>query len=185
MRVIQRVCLSIVLLLCFIVDSEGDMLDMYKADLKDSYTQKNEAREKICLNGVWRIYLTDLMYQTNYSDAEFGYTLVPSSWVHETDFPIYGSDKFVGGVYNGRGSWSGKSVKDYSVAWYTREFTVPAGWQNKDVSLKFDRITMSGTVFLNGKEVGSQNERDDKSYKTHRNSTDSCRNESNYSEIEN
>ena len=165
MRVIQRVCLSIVLLLCLIGVSEGDMLGMYKADLKDSYSQKNETREKVCLNGVWKIYLTDILLQTNYSDEAFGYTLVPSSWVHETDFPIYGSDKFVGGVCNGRGKWNGKIMKDYSLAWYTRVFTVPASWKDKDIFLKFDRITISGTVFLNGKELGSQNERDDKSYK--------------------
>ncbi len=165
MNFMRRVGLSIALLLCFMNKGEGDMLDMYRADLKDSYSQKNQTREKICLNGLWKIYLTDIFSQADYSDEAFGYTLVPSSWVHETDFPIYGSDKFKAGVYNGQGSWSGKSVKDYSLAWYTRKFSVPADWKNRDIFLKFDRITMSGTIFLNGKELGSQNERDDKSYK--------------------
>ena len=39
--------------------------------------------------------------------------------------------------------------------WYSREFTVPADWQGKDVLLNFGAVDYNATVYVNGQQVGS------------------------------
>lgn len=47
--------------------------------------------------------------------------------------------------------------EDYEgVAWYTREFTMPAEWKDRYVRLRFDAVNYLAEVWLNGKMVGSE-----------------------------
>lgn len=50
---------------------------------------------------------------------------------------------------------SGINRKDYKgVAWYRREFTLPAAWQGKSVHLCFGAVDYHATVWLNGTKLG-------------------------------
>ena len=42
------------------------------------------------------------------------------------------------------------------MAWYQREFVVPAGWAGKSVSLKLERCHWETTVYVDGRHVGSE-----------------------------
>ncbi|MBD2722146.1 glycoside hydrolase family 2 TIM barrel-domain containing protein [Hymenobacter armeniacus] len=76
---------------------------------------------------------------------------VPSNWeMNGYDLPIYKSAKypfrpvnppFVPQDYNGVGS-------------YQRTFTVPAGWQNQNVTLHFGGVSSAFKVWVNGKFLG-------------------------------
>jgi hypothetical protein len=51
-----------------------------------------------------------------------------------------------------------KPVKYYKgVAWYQKEFELPAGWENRNVVLFLERPHWETTVFINGKRAGSEN----------------------------
>jgi beta-galactosidase len=154
------------LLAAFSINAADEkMISQYSADLSKSYKLQNKSRTKICLDGIWKISLSKELTKTPPADAaEYGYTIVPSSWLHETDFPIYGTDLFKAGAFKGQGKWKGLALKEYPYAWYLREFSIPADWKDKKIALKLDRVTISGTIFVNGKKVGSQNEHDQKEW---------------------
>jgi len=48
----------------------------------------------------------------------------------------------------------GKPVGEYAQAWYRRTFLVPQEWSKQDVSLEFEHIKGSATVYVNGREAG-------------------------------
>lgn len=133
----------------------------YHADLTESYRLTNDVRALISLNGVWRIGPTETITETAPDKSETGYVLVPSSWVHPADFPITDTPHFKLGTWNGNTQWKGRKLDDYPSAWYAREFVTPPETQNRRVYLKLDRVTISGTLYLNGKLLGTQTERED------------------------
>lgn len=132
----------------------------YTADVSDNFRQVNDCREEVCLNGAWKIFLSQEAGDIPPSSG-WGYTLVPSSWMHTTNFPIEGTVDFQKGSLDAQGRWKGKPLSDYPAAWYMREFSVPPGWEGRRIILKFERITMNGTIFLNGEKIGRQGEWDD------------------------
>src|SRR5450759_2440267 len=51
-----------------------------------------------------------------------------------------------------------KPVKYYKgVAWYQKEFDIPAGWEGKNIILFLERPHWESTVYINDKKVGSEN----------------------------
>lgn len=47
-----------------------------------------------------------------------------------------------------------KPVKPDQKLWYSRTFSIPAGWKNKKILLHFEAVDWETTVWLNGKKVG-------------------------------
>jgi beta-galactosidase len=108
------------------------------------------------LNGLW-----DFSFALKPADAPKDFyksrvkgwkqLAVPSNWeLNGYDLPIYKSAKypfrpvdppFVPQDYNGVGS-------------YQRSFTVPAGWQNQNVTLHFGGVSSAFKVWVNGKFLG-------------------------------
>jgi beta-galactosidase len=108
------------------------------------------------LNGLW-----DFSFALKPSDAPKDFyksrvkgwkkLAVPANWeMNGYDLPIYKSAKypfrpvdppFVPQDYNGVGS-------------YQRSFTVPAGWQNQNVTLHFGGVSSAFKVWVNGKFLG-------------------------------
>jgi len=50
---------------------------------------------------------------------------------------------------------SGIQRKQEINMWYHRSFEVPTGWKNKQVIIHFDALAYQGTLFVNGKKVGT------------------------------
>src|SRR5262249_61060652 len=47
--------------------------------------------------------------------------------------------------------YDGASV---SRAWYQRQVSIPAAWQGRAISLRFDRVCTDAIVYVNGKRCG-------------------------------
>ncbi len=109
------------------------------------------------LNGTWKFKIVkhpsqrpEDFYKTDLEDTNWDEIKVPSNWELEGfDTPIYTNvtyphpknPPFIDGDYNPVGS-------------YRKTFTIPNGWNDKEVILHFGSISGYAKVFLNGEEVG-------------------------------
>ncbi|HBC89013.1 MAG TPA: hypothetical protein DCZ94_18900 [Lentisphaeria bacterium] len=146
-------------------DETYEFSSAYKPDLSSNFKKGNAFRSEISLNGVWKISLQDKIGDAAPADqSAYGYVLVPSAWTYPSEFPITGTPDFKLGKWSEDCRWKGKPMKDYPCAWYTRKFNTPQDLDGRKIFLKLDRITMSGSIFLNGQSLGEQNEREDCEY---------------------
>ncbi|WFB36976.1 glycoside hydrolase family 2 TIM barrel-domain containing protein [Kiritimatiellota bacterium B12222] len=159
--------LSFILFVPFLLSASAQLIDTpelgdaYRSSISEAYRLENSVRTTYSLNGVWKIAPMDAIVEVPPAEDAFGYVVVPSSWVHTTEFPITGSDHFKPGSWSGNNTWKGKVFSEYPSAWYVREFDSPVVPAGKEVFLKLDRVTIGGTVILNGKALGRLTERDD------------------------
>ncbi len=162
-----RALLAMVLagVVCLVVDAADEAPDLardYRDEISSTYKKENAFRTDYCLNGVWRVSLRDSITDAPPSEAgEYGFVLVPSAWTSPVEFPITGTALFTAGKNSGDCKWRGKAMKAFPCAWYCRGFTTPRGVEGRRVFLKLDRVTISGAIFLNGRKIGEQNERDE------------------------
>ena len=91
------------------------------------YPQSNAARSVMDLSGLWRFQLKQ--------DAPWRYIAVPASY----------NDQFPEAEFRNHAGLS----------WYQTRFTVPAFFSGQRLILRFDAVTHSARVLLNGKEIGS------------------------------
>ena len=122
-----------------------------------------ESPYKVSLNGIWKISWAgnpDLrvkdFWRTDFSDTDWFTIDVPSC----VELRGFGSPGYVNVRYPHKMEWpfikdrqSGKS--DYNpVSSYRRTFTVPEGWQGREVFLRFDGVYSAYYVWVNGQMVG-------------------------------
>ena len=91
------------------------------------YPQSNAARSVMDLSGLWRFQLKQ--------DAPWRHIAVPASY----------NDQFPEAEFRNHAGLS----------WYQNRFTVPAFFSGQRLILRFDAVTHSARVLLNGKEIGS------------------------------
>ena len=108
-------------------------------------TQLNAKRAQVNLNGIWR-FVPATEGSAEPPKAGWGYLRVPGSWQstgrQRGDFVAVGR---------------GPQWKDYNAVtrgWYEREVSIPAGWQGRAVSLRFDRVCTDAMVYVNGTDCG-------------------------------
>ncbi|WP_221406060.1 sugar-binding domain-containing protein [Epilithonimonas lactis] len=107
------------------------------------------AQETISLNGKWLFALAkneseadklSKFYTYSFDHSIFKPTPVPSNWaVQGFEEPIY------------RGFEDDKASEGF----YIYDFTVPAGWTEKNINLHFGGVWSSAEVWLNGNPVGT------------------------------
>jgi len=109
------------------------------------------------LNGRWKFHWIDKpadrpkdFYEPDYDVSSWDEIPVPSNWqMHGYGIPIYTNKKYpfpVNPPY---------IPHDYNpVGSYRREFTVPAGWQGRQVFLHFDGVKSAFYIWVNGQKVG-------------------------------
>src|SRR5581483_12149668 len=96
-------------------------------------------REWLNLNGEWE-FMTDTYDQ----GLRRGWHLNQSAFTRKITVPFAYQTKL-----------SGINDQDiYQVAWYARDFTIPADWQGRDILLHFGAVDYRTTVWVNGSEVG-------------------------------
>ena len=143
-------------------DETHDFSSGYKSGISSNFKQENDFRSKVCLDGIWKIAIQDKITEAPPANAaDYGYVLVPSAWTSPSSFPITGNSRFKPGNWDGACLWDGKPLKNYPCAWYVREFKAPRNWDGRQIFLKLDRVTMSGAIFLNGRKIGEQSEREE------------------------
>lgn len=125
-------------------------------DLNGAERIQTPTREKITLNALWRMQLTD-------NDIPFD----PNSWIYlavpgrysgqangMTDCEFYMRDANLKKLpRNAR--YKGKNPYTFISGYFERAFLAPESWKNKQIVLLLDELSRSqkGTVYLNGKEI--------------------------------
>ncbi|MFI5379961.1 MAG: hypothetical protein ACHRHE_11735 [Tepidisphaerales bacterium] len=116
-------------------------------NLDKAYREKTPARERLCINGLWR-------WQPATSDASapagnWGFFKVPGPWPGNNSFDRKESQT----VYAHPG-WKNQNLPRVTKAWYQREITVPADWAGRRIALSVDYLNSLATVFLDDKKIG-------------------------------
>lgn len=115
---------------------------------KVSVKTTNAKRAQMSLDGVWR-FTPAAEGVAAPPKLGWAYVKVPGSWQE----------------HQGRGSalvaraggpqWDLYDGTMVTRAWYEREVTIPAEWQGRTISLRFDRVSTDALVYVNGKSCGT------------------------------
>ncbi len=133
----------------------------YHSHFRISSPDEGEEKNVLSLNGMWRFNWVEKpsqrpslgdapFYEVDFDDKAWDDIKVPSNWQLEGHgvpiyinkiypFPI--NPPFVDKNYNPVGS-------------YRKTFVVPDAWRNKRIFLNIDAIKSATTIWVNGKEVG-------------------------------
>lgn len=128
------------------------------ADLSGSFRRENAFHTDLYLNGIWEIAPTLKTEANCPADSEFHPVPVPSSWMFAADFPIASPD-FVRGRWSGESAYRGIPLQKYESAWYRRKFIAPQVGPGEALMLAVDRVSVCGSVWLNGEKLGDCMER--------------------------
>lgn len=121
----------------------------------------------LTLNGLWKFNWVPRpeeapagFFQTGYDDSQWVDFKVPANWeVNGYGTPVYISagfpfkinPPFVTDEPNRQNT---TYVERNPVGSYRRTFDLPAGWENKEVFLRFDGVQSAFYVWINGEKVG-------------------------------
>lgn len=125
-------------------------------DLKGAERITTPTREKITLNALWRMQLTDRDF--SFDPASWIYLAVPGRYSGQgngmTDCEFYMRDANLKKLP--RNAWyRGKNPYTFTNGWFERAFVLPEAWKGRQIVLLLDELSRSqkGTVYLNGREI--------------------------------
>lgn len=102
------------------------------------YPQPSETRERMDLNGIWRFRI-----DPGEQGVHEGWYAAPLRDTIDMPVPASFNDVTVDA-----------QIRDHvGVVWYERTFFVPAGWQGRDLLLRFGAVCHHATVYVNGQRV--------------------------------
>ncbi len=123
------------------------------------------------LNGAWKFHWSPTpaerpveFYRADFDDATWKTLPVPSNWqLHGYGVPLYVNQKYPFQADPPR--VMGEPPPDFTnftqrnpVGSYRRSFTVPDGWQGRQVFLQFDGVDSAFYLWVNGQSVGYSQE---------------------------
>lgn len=119
-------------------------------DLKHAYREKSPTRERVCLNGLWR-------WQPSHTTAPqkepplagWGWLKAPGCWPGITDYLQKDCQ-----VVIPHANWKNENMAGVSVAWYQREFIVPADWKGRRVLLSLEYLNTFATIYVGSRLAG-------------------------------
>ncbi len=116
----------------------------------------NAKRSQVSLDGIWR-FIPAVAGQASPPKTGWAYIKVPGSWGSRrhrrrssenegkpSDFVALGSGP----------QWENYDGAEVASAWYERQVPIPAEWQGRVISLRFDRVCTDAIVYVNGKDCG-------------------------------
>jgi beta-galactosidase len=107
----------------------------------------NRKRAQVSLDGIWR-FIPAPEGAVAPPKVGWAYIKVPGDW------QLHG-DKAADFVARGSGpQWDLYDGAAVSRAWYERQAPIPAEWQGRAISLRFDRVSTDAMVYVNGLECG-------------------------------
>jgi beta-galactosidase len=114
---------------------------------KTNVVTVNAKRAQVPLNGIWR-FIPAAEGAAESPRSGWAYIKVPGSWQssrgRSTDLLARGSGP----------QWDLYDGARVARAWYQRQVPIPAQWQNRAISLRFDRVCTDAIVYVNGTECG-------------------------------
>ncbi|NOX89190.1 MAG: DUF4981 domain-containing protein, partial [Calditrichaeota bacterium] len=130
------------------------------ANLQSALNKKEkESPYYLSLNGIWKFKWVEKpadapeeFYKDDYDVSDWDDFRVPANW----EFNGYGIPIYV----NVRYEWTDKPnppkvPHDYNpVGSYRRTFTVPEGWQNREIFIRFGAVKSAFYIWINGRYVG-------------------------------
>jgi Glycosyl hydrolases family 2, sugar binding domain len=114
---------------------------------KTSVTTVNAKRARVSLNGIWR-FSPAAEGSAEPPKLGWGYVKVPGNWQSSRR---RSAALFAPG---GGPQWDHYDGKRVARAWYERRVSIPAEWQGRAISLRFDRVCTDAIVYVNGAECG-------------------------------
>jgi beta-galactosidase len=114
---------------------------------KASVVTVNTKRAQVALDGIWR-FLPAAEGSAEPPRVGWAYIKVPGSWQssrgRSADLLALGSGP----------QWDLYDGARVARAWYERQVPIPATWQGRAISLRFDRVCTDAMVYVNGTECG-------------------------------
>ena len=116
----------------------------------------NAKRSQASLDGIWR-FIPAVAGQASPSETGWAYIKVPGSW---------GSGRHRHRSFEGEGrpsdfvalgsgpQWENYDGAEVASAWYERQAPIPAEWQGRVISLRFDRVCTDAMIYVNGVDCG-------------------------------
>jgi beta-galactosidase len=118
---------------------------------------KQKADSYLSLNGTWKYQYSEVpeeipagFFKENFNDSKWDTIHVPSNWeMQGFGDPLFRNVKTpfppdppnIPREYNPTGT-------------YRKAFTIPSGWENKEIILRMEKTASASFVWINGKEVG-------------------------------
>jgi hypothetical protein len=128
---------------------------------KASIQTINSKRAQVSLNGIWR-FTPAAEGAADPPKLGWAYMRVPGSWQERSG---RGGPPTRNNASGGRGlvfvaraggpQWDLYDGAMVTRAWYERQVTIPAEWQGRAISLRFDRVCTDAMVYVNGKSCGT------------------------------
>ena len=121
-------------------------------DIEKAHREKTATRERICLNGLWRwqrAFLSPNGEDRTVPNDKWGFFKVPGFWPGAASYIQEDSQ-----TLHVHPSWKNADVRNFSAAWYEREFSVPADWNGRRIALASEYINSLAIVFVDGKRAG-------------------------------
>jgi len=117
-------------------------------DTDKAYRQTTPTRERICINGLWR-WQPARDKPDQVPAANWGYFKVPGCWPGITDY----MQKDCQTVFT-HPAWKDERLGTTTAAWYQREISIPAGWDQRRVLLSIDYLNSHAVAYLDGQAAG-------------------------------
>ena len=115
---------------------------------KASVKTVNAKRAQVSLDGIWR-FTPAAEAVVDPPKLGWAYIKVPGNWQDGPGRPS---------AFLARGGGPQWDLYDGALvtrAWYQRQVAIPAQWQGRAISLRFDRVCTDAMVYVNGKSCGT------------------------------
>jgi beta-galactosidase len=112
-----------------------------------SINEVNSKRARVSLDGIWQ-FMPAMEGSVEPPTAGWAYIKVPGTWQNtrrkSADLVALGSGPL----------WDAYDGAQVARAWYQRQVLIPAEWQGRAISLRFERVCTDAIVYVNGRECG-------------------------------
>ena len=117
-------------------------------DLGHAYRETTPTRERISVNGLWRWQpAKDVADQV--PAEKWGFFKVPGCWPGIGDYQQKDCQ-----TVHPHPSWKNEKLGEVVMAWYQREFAVPADWAGRRITVSAECLNSGAIVFVDGKKAG-------------------------------